>query len=101
MINYLTLACKHLEVDESQVVKHHINEADGGMYILVDLGIKGTPKYTLSLAELDKLVEEVNGEIDYKSMSIRDLRVIAREAKIPRYAKMKKTKLIEVLQLPK
>jgi hypothetical protein len=99
MTDYLALACKTLEVDEGQVVASRVDEATGEIYVLVDRGINGIPKYTLSLAKLDELVEEeVDEGPDYKSMSYKDLRAAARVAKIPGYTKMNKAKLLEALQ---
>lgn len=100
MADYLTLACQYLEVDESQVIGQHIDKAEGEMVILVDRGVLGIPKYRLPLAELDELnQEEIKEEgPDYEPMSYKDLRIMARSAKIPNYAKMKKSELIKALQ---
>lgn len=53
MANYLARALKLLGADEDDVLKHRLQ---GDEYIVIlDLGIKGCPKYRVPLAQLPEL----------------------------------------------
>lgn len=50
-MDYLKIACERLGIDASQVIKHRIE--DDELVVIANLGIRGTPKYVLPLADLE------------------------------------------------
>ena len=49
--NYVTLACAHLGVSQSQILS--VRETEDSVIMVIDLGIKGCPKYTVSKTEIE------------------------------------------------
>ena len=86
------LACEYLEVDPDSVVKMRVDLDAQVIHVLVDRGIKGTPKYTIPLEYLTE------GEPELSKLSVRDLKALAKEAEIQGYRQMKKKELIVALE---
>lgn len=49
-MDYLKLACEHLGVEESQVLKHRLEKNE--IVVILDLGTSGCPKYAIRLETL-------------------------------------------------
>lgn len=54
MANELKRACAFLEVDPAQVVSSRIDKDAGLVIMVVDMGIKGSPKLSVPISDLPK-----------------------------------------------
>lgn len=83
------------DVDLSQIVG--FSKRENQLSVLVDYGIKGTPKLILDLDDF-AVDESASEPLDYASMLKKELIDLAKNAGIPNYDSMLKAELISVLE---
>lgn len=114
MSKHLIAACDKLGVSPDSVLSHRIDAESEVIRIVVDKGIRGVPLYEIPLSALvvtqpapepvASVAEEVPApepvtaetDIDLSSLSVSDLREMAKEAGIP-YSGLRKADLIAAL----
>jgi hypothetical protein len=104
MDDYLALACTYLNVSVGQVISHKIYSDH--ISLVVDKGIAGCPKYSLSLSGLtssEPTPTDISEPIQSKGSSFDaldtdELRSIAKEVGVKSYWNMKRETLIERLK---
>ena len=89
-MDYLKAACKYLGIEAAQVRKHRI-EGDS-LVLVVDMGIKGCPKYAIPLSDLTPEETEILVDAVYE---------VDATAGAKRQARMSNIDLTEVAQWAK
>lgn len=105
---HLDLACEVLGIHHDQVLSYNVNLEDDKITLVVDKGIAGCPKYSLSLStiagepattepqEKQKVdFSKRKPADDFDSLSNADLKGLAKELGIKSYWSMKRETLIE------
>lgn len=93
----LKKACSLLGVEESRVMKHRIDEIEGRLIVIVNNGVAGCPKYSISLSDIDEQPEPVSVEDELSQLKVGELRAMAKASNIDGYSRMKKADLIKAL----
>ena len=93
----LKQACKMLGVDETRVISHRIDDLEACLFLVVDNGIAGCPKYSVPLSDLGKQAEPVSIKDELSKKKVPELRKIAKASNIKGYSRMGKPELIKAL----
>lgn len=102
-MDWLDLACKRLQVSPSKILSHKIY--DEHIAVVVDNGIAGAPKFSLSFAELTPYVDEESLDLPeeeweslkashYETFTFEQLKAAAKKAGIASYWKMRRETLL-------